>query len=68
MRSVYRVVHRETGDLQFLSDNFIHNIFEGKIFAAKHVTCRRASEKKRIMEEVDILGSIHHPQIMRLYR
>ena len=30
--------------------------------------CRRASEKRRIMEEVEILGSINHPQIMRLYR
>ena len=29
---------------------------------------RRASEKRRIMEEVEILGSINHPQIMRLYR
>ena len=29
---------------------------------------RRASEKRRIMEEVEILGSINHSQIMRLYR
>ena len=42
--------------------------FLGETFAAKHVTCRRASEKKRIMEEVEILGSLNHPRIMRLYR
>lgn len=50
--SVYKVIQRETG----------------KMFAAKHVKCRRASEKKRMMEEVDILGSINHSKIMRLYR
>ena len=47
--------------------NILLNI-RGQIFAAKHVTCKRASEKKRIMEEVDILGSINFPKIMRLYR
>jgi len=49
---VYRVICKSTG----------------KPYAAKHVECRRASEKRRIMEEVEILGSINHPQIMRLYR
>ena len=66
--SVYRVVHKETGDTRDISENVSDDNCSGKIFAAKHVTCRRASEKRRIMEEVDILGSIHHPQIMRLYR
>ena len=42
--------------------------FLGETFAAKHVTCRRASEKKRIIEEVEILGFLNHPQIMRLHR
>ena len=42
--------------------------FPGETFAAKHVICRRASEKKRLMEEVEILSSLNHPQIMRLYR
>ena len=43
-------------------------IFSGCSYAAKHVECRRASEKKRLLEEVDILGSLDHPQIMRLHR
>ena len=38
------------------------------MFAAKHIECRRASEKKRIMEEIDILRSISHAQIMKLHR
>ena len=40
----------------------------GSIFAAKHVTCRRSSEKKRMQEEVEIVGGLDHPKIMRLYR
>ena len=43
-------------------------IFSGCSYAAKHVECRRASEKKRLLEEVEILGSLDHPQIMRLHR
>ena len=29
---------------------------------------RLASEKKRLLEEVEILGTLDHPQIMRLHR
>ena len=43
-------------------------LFSGSIFAAKHVTCRRSSEKKRMQEEVEIVGGLDHPKIMRLYR
>lgn len=50
--SVYKVIYKETGCS----------------YAAKHVECRRASEKKRLLEEVEILGSLDHPQIMRLHR
>ena len=32
------------------------------------MTCRRSSEKKRMQEEVEIVGGLDHPKIMRLYR
>jgi len=50
--SVYRVVCKTTG----------------LVFAAKHVLCRRASEKTKLEEEVDILRSLDHPNVMKLYR
>ena len=46
----------------------LNGYLQGTIFAAKHVTCKRASEKKRIFEEVDIVGSLSHPNIMRLHQ
>ena len=49
---VYRVVCKKSGD----------------VFAAKHIQCRRASEKRRVWDEIEILRGIEHSVLVRLYR
>ena len=80
--SVYRVICKTTGETSFcyssqrwydvviifMLKSKLNVFFSGAVFAAKHVQCRRASEKTRLVEEVDILKSLDHPNIMKLYR
>eukprot|EP00090_Calanus_glacialis_P017073 TRINITY_DN26683_c0_g1_i1.p1 TRINITY_DN26683_c0_g1~~TRINITY_DN26683_c0_g1_i1.p1 ORF type:complete len:316 (+),score=110.29 TRINITY_DN26683_c0_g1_i1:29-949(+) len=40
----------------------------GHVFAAKHIQCRRASEKRRVWDEIEILQGIEHSVLVRLYR
>lgn len=39
----------------------------GELFAAKHIECRRSSEKKRVWDEIEILRSIAHSALVKLY-
>lgn len=38
----------------------------GEEFAAKHIECKRASEKKRVKDEIDILQGVNHSKLIRL--
>jgi len=49
---VYRVVCKKTG----------------QEFAAKHILCKRASEKRRVWDEIEILRSIEHCALVSLHR
>ena len=40
----------------------------GVVFAAKHIECRRSSEKQRVMDEIEILGRLRHKTVVRLYK
>ena len=39
----------------------------GEVFAAKHIVCKRASERKRVREEIDILREVRHDKLIRLH-
>ena len=36
-------------------------------FAAKFISCEGASARLRVREEIDILFSLHHPNILRYW-
>lgn len=37
-----------------------------KVFAAKHMACKKAAEKLRVRDEIDILKRIDHPRLLKL--
>jgi len=39
----------------------------GHVFAAKHIECRRVSEKRRVWDEIEILRSISHHVLVSLH-